>query len=480
MMNLVAKKMFHLVAVIAPSLCLVSCVSLNNPVPHPALPALPALTSADAADWMPLSASLDSVHSAFLQAWWNGFDDPVLSAYQNELIKENLSLQQAEHAYQQARAIAEAAPKALLPTLSVGLSGSQSKKSDSRPSLSSSLVASSRWEIDLWGKIRSRYAMTLEEVSIQRAARVGVKVSLQRALAEAIINIRATDRQIELYQAIEHLSFSIVKALRARVNAGVLAEANVFNAEKSLSDIKRVQQGLVAQRKQWEAAVAALLSRPVHSVHVPVAASWLHLPEMPPQFPSKVLQQRWDIQQAASRVYQANAELGVARAAYFPSLVFDVSMGQQGGWGKWLSAPQYIWSLGPSLALALLDSGQKDLASKQAKIGYETTVLAYRQTVLDAFNEVESSLIESHRLREQQNTHRNAFEWVKKERLDAERRYQAGVVDNTVVLEALLTERYEQLNALELDRQRLMAYVEWVSALGGASDASFFSEMSQP
>ncbi|MES2207980.1 MAG: efflux transporter outer membrane subunit [Pseudomonadota bacterium] len=412
--------------------------------------------------------------------WWRHLNDPELDQWQQLLLKENNSLKAAHANYLRAKAVADVAPRAFLPTLGVSADSARSKRDSSssnnnattstnkRVSTSSSLTFTTHWEADLWGGIHAQYEASIIGAEAAQATLASALLSLQASLAQTAVQLRIADQQLIELDILRKSYAQILQLTESRYKAGAVSIFEVEQIRISLQTAELQYREAQSQRAQYEHTVAILVGKIPGQWHIQPRPVALNIPAISTELPSTLLERRPDIAVAERNVAVANARIGVAKAAYFPALSFDASLGNQAdGWAKWFSAPLSLWSLGSSVAFSILDSGQRKLQTEQAKADYEATVATYRDTVLTAFKEVEDSLVSLKSLQDQQGFMESALNSTEKRLTLVEQQKAVGTVSGLEVLNARLTQSIQKRSLIDVQGARLLATVQLVKALGG-------------
>ena len=404
------------------------------------------------------------------EQWWTLFDDPVLNDLQHRLVIGNENLKAAVAQVAGARAALEASRSALFPTLSVGLSGTRSASPDGNvsngsinrgPTNSVQASLNASWEPDLWGRLRlasEGAGATLQATADDLAA---ARLSAQATLAQTYFSLRTAEAQEALYDRSVAAYQRFLDLTQARYQSGVAARSDVLQAQTQLRSSQAQLLETRSTRAQLEHAIAVLLGLPPSALDLASSAALPKAPEVPAMLPSQLLERRPDIAAAQRRVASAYAQIGVADAAYFPSLTLSGSGGYRSSTlSNLLSAPNLFWSVGPSLAQAIFDGGQRKLASVQARTSAEVATSTYRQTVLTALQEVEDNLILANHLREEAELQAQALDAAQRNLALVTDQYRAGTVSFLEVTTAqnsafnaeasLLSVRNRQLAAINL------------------------------
>ena len=404
------------------------------------------------------------------EQWWTLFDDPVLNDLQRRLVIGNENLKAAVAQLAGARAALEASRSALLPTLSVGVSGTRSASPDGNvtngtinrgPTNSVQASLNASWEPDLWSRLR--LASEGADATLQATADdlAAARLSAQATLAQSYFSLRTAEAQEALYDRSVQAYQRFLELTQARYQSGVAARSDVLQAQTQLRSAQAQLLETRSTRAQLAHAIAVLLGLPPSALELSKNAALPTPPEVPMMLPSQLLERRPDIAAAQRRVASAYAQIGVADAAYFPSLTLSGSGGYRSSTlSKLLSAPNLFWSLGPSLAQAIFDGGQRKLASAQARTSAEVATSTYRQTVLTALQEVEDNLILADHLREEARLQQEALASAQRNLELVTDQYRAGTVSFLDVTTAqnsafnaeasLLSVRNRQLAAISL------------------------------
>ncbi|OWQ85333.1 RND transporter [Roseateles aquatilis] len=401
------------------------------------------------------------------EQWWTLFNDPALDDLQRRLVIGNENLKAAVAQVASARAALEASRSALFPTLSAGFSGTRSASPDGNvsngtinrgPSNSVQASLNASWEADLWGRLRlasEGAGATLQASADDLAA---ARLSAQATLAQTYFSLRTAEAQEALYDRSVKAYQRFLDLTQARYQGGVAARSDVLQAQTQLRSAEAQLLETRSTRGQLEHAVAVLLGLPPSALDLARSAALPTAPEVPVLLPSQLLERRPDIAAAQRRVASAYAQIGVADAAYFPSLTLSASGGYRSSTlSHLLTAPNLFWSLGPSLAQAIFDGGQRKLASAQARSSAEVATSTYRQTVLTALQEVEDNLILTDNLRTQSRLQQEALEAAQRNLELVTDQYRAGTVSFLEVTTAQNSAFTAEASLLSLKNRQLAA-----------------------
>ncbi|MEO6920819.1 MAG: efflux transporter outer membrane subunit [Collimonas sp.] len=417
--------------------------------------------------------------------WWEIYQDPQLNSLIEQVNVSNQNLLQAEAQFRQAAALVQSARAAYLPTVSASVSATRSgggRNSNSSSvsntangggsvSNSFSLGPSISWEPDLWGRISRTVEANQATAQASAADLQGIKLSAQATLAQDYLQLRVLDAQQKLLDDTVAAYQKSYQLTQNQYAVGVVAKSDVIQAQTQLKGAQAQALDNGVLRAQLEHAIAMLSGQPASTFSIAPAAMVAVLPDIPVGVPSALLERRPDISGAERRAAAANAQIGVAKAAYFPNLTLSASGGfQSNSFSNWLTVPNRIWSLGPALAATLFDGGARRAQSDQAIAGFDASVAAYKQTVLTGFQEVEDNLA-ALRILEKEAAVQD--ETVKSARLAVElilNQYKSGLVNYTSVATVQATALSAERSALDIQNRRLSASILLIKALGGGWD----------
>jgi NodT family efflux transporter outer membrane factor (OMF) lipoprotein len=412
--------------------------------------------------------------------WWEGFNDPVLNALEEQVEVSNQTLAAAEARYRQARAAVQSARAGLFPTLAASASASRSRTgsaqvdsngiivggANSRTSYQVALDA--RWEIDLWGRVRRLIESARAGEQASAADLAAAKLSIQAELATNYFQLRVTDVTRALLDDTVKAFQSSYDVTQNRYRAGVAGRVDVVQAEAQLLSTQAQAIDLRTTRATLEHAIAILIGKAPANFSLETAKLDERIPEVPPAIPSTLLERRPDIAAAERRVAAANAQIGVAEAAYFPALSLTGSTGfASSALAHLISTPNRFWSLGAGLADTILDFGTRSAAVATARASYDQTVATYRETVLASFQDVEDNLAAVHWLAEETKVEREAIRAARESTALTVNQYKAGTVSFLNVVQVQATQLSEERTAVTLYGRRLAATVALIRAMGG-------------
>jgi NodT family efflux transporter outer membrane factor (OMF) lipoprotein len=387
----------------------------------------------EAGNWMP-AAPADAAPRG---AWWLAFSDPRLDALEQQLQHSNPDLQAAVARFDQARALALGARSNLFPTLDAHASATRERFSANAPLTIGPVTATDlvtalglSWEIDVFGRLRNTAAAAGARAQASAADLSVVSLALQAELATDYFTVRGQDATIKLLEDTVQTYDVAFARTRDRYRGGIAAATDVDQADTQRQSARAQLAEVRLQRAQTEHAIAALLGESASTYELepgPLAAA---PPPIDPGLPSQLLQRRPDVASAERAMAAANAEIGVARAAWFPVFSLAGALGYESQMASnWLEAPSRFWSVGPSGQVPLLDAGARLAGTRQAHAAYEEAAANYRKTTLTAFQEVEDNLAALHHLADELTADEAASTSARSSAYHADRRYAAGVAD---------------------------------------------------
>ncbi|MGI4816189.1 MAG: efflux transporter outer membrane subunit [Janthinobacterium lividum] len=437
----------------------------------PPTPTTPSPASGDSA-WQ-VAQPADTVPRG---AWWTLFQDTSLNALEQQVAAQNRDVRAAEARFRQASALVSQVRSQAFPTLGLQAQNSRARTSANvqhratagitLPDYQIALQAS--WEPDLWGRVASSTEAARAGAQASAADAQGALLSMQAALAIDYFQLRATDQQIKLFAATVDTYQRALTLTRNRLAGGIATYADVARADTQLQTAQAQAIDLTVQRAQLEHAIAVLIGASPSTFTLPAADVPLQARAVPPGVPSTLLERRPDIGAAERRVAQANAQIGVATAAFFPTLTLGVTGGLESTLlSQLLTAPSRFWSLGPSLAASLIDFGQRRAVKEGAIAQYDETVAEYQQTVLTAFQQVEDQLSALQQLQQEAVVEQGALQAAQRALAAVNDRYRNGALTYLDVVVAQTTALDTQRTAIELSGRQMAASVGLIKALGG-------------
>jgi NodT family efflux transporter outer membrane factor (OMF) lipoprotein len=458
------------VALLALALALLSGCTVGPDYVRPAMP-LPAAYK-EAGPWK--SATPGQIDAS--QDWWQAYGDATLDALMEQANHANQSIAQAAAQYRQARAIAAQARAAFWPQASAGIAAGRSRAQSASggSKLDNSYTASldASWEPDLWGAVRRSVQASDASTQASAAQLAAARLSVQATLAQDYLQLRITDRQKALFARTIDAFQRSLKLTQSQYAAGVALRSDVALAEAQLKTTQAQAIDLDTQRNQLEHAIAILMGRSPAEFSLPPADDgWqARLPRIPAGVPSQLLERRPDIATAERLAASANAQIGVARAAWYPDVVLSTGVGFAsgvGGLAQWFNTPSRVWSLGASLAQTLFDGGLRGARVDEAVAAYDAAVAQYKQTVLGGFQEVEDNLSNLRVLADERVAQEQAVAASRLSEQLALAQYRAGTTTYLSVVTAQALTLSNERTAADLLGRQLLASVALIKATGG-------------
>ncbi len=409
--------------------------------------------------------------------WWAVFDDPVLDGLERQVVVTNQTVRAAAAAYGQARALVGEAQAGLFPTLGVAPNVSRSSLNGitglgggglGKAFTQYSVQGSAAWDLDVWGRIRRQIEVQQAAAEISAADLANAALSAEVLLATDYFNLRAADALADLLNQTIVAYRRSLEITRNEYDAGTASRGDVLTADAQLKTIEAQLVGVGVQRAQYEHAIAVLSGHAPAELTIPVGPLAATVPVMPPGLPSLLLERRPDIAAAERNMAAANAQIGVAIAAYYPDITLSGAFGFAGApLSQLFTVANRVWSLGAAASEPLLEGGLRLATVAAARAGYDQTVALYRQTVLTAFQQVEDNLA-ALRILEQQAVAEDAAVTASRRATDvALNEYRAGTVNYTTVILTQTQLLLDQQTALAVQQSRLVAAVALIGALGG-------------
>ena len=458
------------------ALTLLSACSLAPPLKIPVVPAADAYkeigpwTEAQPADRVPRDS------------WWALYESPELDELEAKLIAGNPTLAAALANYAQARALADQARAGLFPTLGLNASTARNRESVNTPLRgpttptyynTNTLGGSVSYELDLWGQIRNEVAAGEANAAASAADLENARLSLIAQLVDDYIQLRSLDRDGAILDATVNAFDRALGLTQQRHDAGIAPGLDVAQAQTQLNVARSQAAQTLAARALMEHAIAALVGVSASTFSIKPAIVDITLPRIPSGVPTTLLERRPDIAASQRRMIAANANIGVARAAYFPSL----TLGAQGGFqsnavSNWLSAPSAFWAIGPNALLSVFDGGLRRAQVAQARAEFDASAANYRSTVVSAFQQVEDSLATLNHYHDAAVDEKAAVDAAQRTLDFSMALYKQGATDYLTVVTSQTALLQTQLEALNLDTLQLTASVDLIRALGGGWEDS--------
>jgi NodT family efflux transporter outer membrane factor (OMF) lipoprotein len=438
------------------------------------VPEVPVAASyQDSGPWQPAQPSdqLPRDH------WWQLYHEPRLDQLQLRLLVNNADLAAALAHYRQAQAFNLQTRSALFPQVGATGNGQRDRESDTKPLRgatspanydSYTVGAEIDYELDLWGRVRNTVEAGKDDTLAADADLASAQLSLQAQLADSYIRLRGLDQQIALLQQSIDAYQKALQLTRTRHAGGIASGLDVASAQTQLSSAKSLWSQAQAQRTLIMDAIAVLVGDSAAQFSMTAQTAAIDLPQVPASVPSTLLQRRPDIAAAERRVAAANARIGVARAAYFPSLTLSAQGGfQSAAYAGLLSLPNRFWVIGPTLFETIFDGGRRKAGVAAARAATDEAGAHYRGVVLNAFAQVEDNLAQLDHVGLALTDQKDAADAAQQSVDLAMDRYKQGAVSYLDVVQAQTVALTARRSLLELDTQRLRASVQLIRALGG-------------
>jgi NodT family efflux transporter outer membrane factor (OMF) lipoprotein len=414
--------------------------------------------------------------------WWEVFRDPELNTLQEQVDISNQTLAVAEAQLRGARAAIGVARASLFPIATASAEVTGSQLSRNRPGVEnpSSTVRADlllpldvSYEIDVWGRIRRNIEANIASAQASAADLETARLSIHAELAINYFTLHGLDAQKQLLDFVIRAFERAVELTTNRYDAGVASQVEVLQARTQLEIARAQAIEIGVQRAQLEHAIAILLGKPPAEFSIPLSPITVTPPAIPIGLPSELLERRPDIAAAERRVASANAQIGIAQAAFYPTVTLGGTVGfESSSLTNLFTLPSALWSLGASVMEIVFDGGRRQAVTEQAKATYDATVATYRQTVLTAFQNVEDNLSTLRILEEQAAQQAKAVQTAEATLLLSINRYRGGVTTYLEVVIAQSAALPAERIAIDLLTRRMTATVLLIKALGGVWGAA--------
>ncbi len=411
--------------------------------------------------------------------WWKVFGDPELNALEPQIAADNQDLKAADARFREARALIRFTHASLYPTVGVAPFAGGLRESTNRPYFNVSsahgngvgdiqLPVDMNYEIDVWGRVRHSVSAAREEAQASAGDRQTVMLSLQAELAVDYFEARSADAQEKLLNDTVKYYEEAFRITTNRFEGGVAPKSDVDQAKTQLEAAKVQARDITLQRAEFEHAIAVLLGKPPASFSLNDVPLDARPPLIPPGLPSELLERRPDIAAAERRVAEANDHIGIARAAFYPTISLNGSVGVEAtSFANLFNPASLMWALGPTISQTVFDAGRRAAVSEQANASYDETVANYRQTTLTAFQQVEDNLVALRVLQQEaENQHQATLAAQSAEQI-FNNRYVGGLDTYLQVVTAQTTALTNERNDIDIMRRQMDASVLLIKALGG-------------
>jgi NodT family efflux transporter outer membrane factor (OMF) lipoprotein len=459
-------------SVAAATLCLMGCaVGPNYHKPPVQVPE----SFKEGVDWQRAQANPQGSLSS---TWWLDYHDEQLSKLIDQALQANQTILAAEAAYRLAQATVSANVAALYPTVTASASGTRAQygaaaaaSAGALPGVYHSVTASVAvdWELDLWGKTRRQIESSKANAQAGDAQRAGQRLSIAASVASFYLALRQADIDIDFLQAQQRVYGDILAMIQAGYAQGGSSGDDVLIAQDSLESIIAALQTTQILREQYEHALAVLVGVPPGGFSIEPRKDYVFVtPAVPLSLPSQLLQRRYDVVIAERQAAAANAKIGVAEAAFYPSLDFAAEGGYvHNQFAHLFSLPNRFWTLGPTLAETLFDGGARTAAVREARAAYDENVANYRQAVLTAFQNVEDSLSSWNHLQQQAQAYSNIYQRNQKLFDNLRMQSEVGTASRQNLLNEQLTLLLAQQNLRDTQASLAQSSVTLIKNLGG-------------
>lgn len=463
-------KRLTLILLLLTTMLIASC-TVGPKYARPNIPAAPVDMFKETYGWKPAEPSDQLLRGN----WWEIFGDPQLNALENELTVSNQDLKVANARFVEARAIVHFNRAAQFPTISTSPGIESIRDSANRPYLSATKTTGDfvlpfdlSYELDVWGRVRRTVSASREEAQATAGDLASVNLTLHAELAYDYYELRSADAQKSLLDDTVKTYQDALQLTENRFDGGAAPRSDVAQAQTQLQATLVQDTDVAVQRAQFEHAIAILIGKPPASFSLPASPLNLAPPDISAGLPSQLLERRPDIAAAERRVAEANDQIGIARAAYYPTVILSASAGFEGdSITNWFTWPSRFWAVGPSMLETLFDAGRRRATSTAARANYDATVANYRESTLIAFQQVEDNLVALRILSQEAQQQKEATASAQESLQIFTNRYIGGRDPYLQVLTAQTIALQNERNDVDILRRRMDATVLLIKALGG-------------
>jgi len=405
--------------------------------------------------------------------WWEIYNDPDLNALEEQVTISNQNILAAEAQFRAARDAVRIARSSLFPTAGVALSYTNARTSATGQRNTYDLPVDISYQADVWGSIRRTVRGSAESAQVTAAQLENVRLVLQAALAQDYFELHGVDGEQALLERTVKSYEEYLRLTKDRFASGVASGADVAQAETQLKSAQAQLIDLGVARAQLEHAIAILVGKPPADVTIPSTPIKSPPPPVPVGVPSDLLQRRPDIAAAERQMAVANEQIGMSKAAFFPTVLLTGAAGfQSGRFMDWFTWPSRLWSVGPQVAETVFDAGRRRAQSDLARSAFDASTASYRQTVLTSFQQVEDNLAALRVLANEARAEDDAVRAAQQSLDVSTYQYKAGVASYLQVITAQTIALQSQVAAVNILTRRMVASVLLIEALGGGWDAS--------
>jgi NodT family efflux transporter outer membrane factor (OMF) lipoprotein len=414
--------------------------------------------------------------------WWSLFGDPELNALEAEINLSNQNLKAAQARFDQARALIRVSQSQKYPTVTAGAGVSTNRDSNNYVYANSktshnfgdfSLPIDVNYEVDAWGRVRHSIASARDEAQATEADLETLRLSFHAELAYDYFELRSADAEQKL---LDDTVTDYRKALELTTNrfeGGAAAGAEVAQAQTQLEATRTQDSDVAVRRAQYEHAIAVLTGKSPAAFSLAPKPLATEPPVIPVGLPSQLLERRPDIAASERRVAEANEDVGIAHAAYFPQILLGAALGLEGeSIADWFNWPSRFWAVGPTVLQTVFDGGRRHAAQQSAEFNYDATVASYRETTLDAFQQVEDNLAALRVLERETQSQEAAVKAAERSLELSTNRYTGGLVTYLEVVTAQSVALANERTEVDIRRRRMDASVLLIKALGGGWETS--------
>ncbi len=433
----------------------------------------------EANGWKPASPSDELIKGK----WWEIYNDPALNALEEQVAVSNQNVLALEALYREARAATLVARSALYPTVGTSPSVGESRAGGSTTANGAAIVSTLRtatsfplsasWAPDLWGSVRRSITAASANAQATAAQLENARLLYQSELAQDYFQLHGLDSQYDLLSTTVKSYEEYLTLTRNRFAGGVASDLDVAQAESQVYTTQSEMQDLAIQRAQYEHAIAVLTGRPPAELTVPSLVLRNPPPAVPINVPSALLERRPDIAASERQMAAANEQIGIATAAYYPSLTLGTSLGlENNSFLRWFTWPSRFFSVGPTLSETIFDAGRRRAVLTETQAAFDNTIANYRQTVLTAFQQVEDNLAALRVMEDESATVARSVDSSNRALTVSTAQYKAGTTSYLTVITAQAIALSAERTAVDLLTRRLVSSVALVQSLGGGWDAS--------
>lgn len=409
--------------------------------------------------------------------WWEVFQDPRLNSLEEQINVSNQTLKAAQAQYEQARAIVRINHSNLYPNVTTGVNVTRNHQSTNRPNgrlaptstyTDLQLPVDASYEADVWGRVRRTVEAARASAQATAADLESVSLSLHAELAADFFQLRTLDAEYQLLNSTVAAYEKALELTQNRYSGGISSQVDVAQAQTQLETTRAQATDLGVQRAQFEHAIAVLTGQSASGFSLPAIPLANTPPIVPAGVPSDLLERRPDIAGNERRMAATNAQIGIAKAAYYPTITLNATGGFEGNSiTNWFNGPSGFVAGGASALVTVFDAGRRRAVTDEAKAAHDQAVANYRQTVLAAFQEVEDSLAALRLLEDEAKTQDAAVAAAQRSLELSTNRYKGGVATYLEVITAQSTALADQRTAVEISGRRMLASVSLIRALGG-------------